>query len=171
MQRATTTPSDLPIGRIAGLFGIRGELKCDPTQAGRHLFVPGAVLRCEVEGESRSIVLKSEREHKGRLLLTLEDVTDANAATAYLGGIFFAPRDRLDVAPEEYLDTDLIGCAVVAADGKSYGLVESVEHHPANDTLIVAGRMLPMVGAFIQKIDLTHKHITVTIPPGLLDDP
>lgn len=110
------------------------------------------------------------REHKGRLLISLQSVEDANSATRYLGARFFAPRDLLDIAPDEYLDADLVGCAVVDEIGKPYGCVERIEHHPANDMLIVDGRMLPMVRAFIREIDLVHKRIVVTPPPGLLDD-
>ena len=123
-----------------------------------------------VDGNAHDVVISSVREHKGRLLIGLHGVVDATAATQYIGASFVAPRERLDVAPDEFLDVDLIGCAIVDADGKSYGCVERVEHHPANDMLIVDGRMLPMVRAFITHIDIPNKRITVSPPPGLLDD-
>ncbi|MGC2128739.1 MAG: hypothetical protein WA629_01465, partial [Candidatus Aquilonibacter sp.] len=63
----------MPIGRIAGLFGLRGELKCDPTSSGRALFTQGAHLRCEVDGRSEMVTVEGVREHKGRLLVALEE--------------------------------------------------------------------------------------------------
>ncbi|MHB8146264.1 MAG: ribosome maturation factor RimM [Vulcanimicrobiaceae bacterium] len=166
----TTPKAELPIGRIAGLFGIRGELKCDPTTSGRTVFSPGATLRCVIEGNSQSVRLTTVREHKGRLLVRLDDVQDATSAQRYIGATFFAPREQLDVASDEYLDIDLIGCKVVGRNGEQYGLVERVEHYPANDMLLVDGRMLPMVKAFICEIDIADRRIVVDVPPGLLDD-
>jgi 16S rRNA processing protein RimM len=158
--------TDHPIGRIAGLFGLRGELKCDPTSAGRAVFSVGAVLRCNDE----NVTIASVREHKGRLLITLEGVPDATAAEKYVGATFYASRDELDVGEDEYLDTDLLGCEVRDASGKSYGVVQRVEHYPASDMLVVNGRLLPMVRAFIHGIDTTKKEIVVDdLPIGLLE--
>lgn len=166
----TTPKADLPIGRIAGIFGLRGELKCDPTTSGRTVFSAGATLRCTIEGRSQNLKLKSVREHKGRLLVCFEGVDDATSAQALIGAIFFAQRERLDVSADEYLDIDLAGCEVFATGGKRYGAVERVEHYPLNDMLIVDGRMLPMVKAFIRDIDIAARRIVVDVPPGLLDD-
>ncbi len=170
-----TPKSELPIGRIAGLFGVRGELKCDPTSAGRALFVPGAHLACilrQAQDDKVEIVsIESVRDHKGRLLITLGDVHDATAAERFIGATFVASREELDVEPGEYLDVDLVGCAVVDANGRAYGSVERVEHYPANDMLVVGGRLLPMVGAFIKNIDMKKKEIVVhDLPAGLLDE-
>jgi len=166
----TTPKADLPIGRIAGIFGLRGELKCDPTTSGRTLFSPGATLRCTIDGHSQSVRLTSVREHKGRLLVCLNDVRDATSAQRFVGATFFASRDQLDVAADEYLDIDLAGCNVVGSNGERYGSVDGVEHYPANDMLLVGGRMLPMVKAFIREIDIVARRIVVEVPPGLLDD-
>lgn len=166
----TTPKADLPIGRIAGIFGLRGELKCDPTTSGRTVFSVGATLRCTIDGHSQNLKLAGVREHKGRLLVRFEGVDDATSAQALIGAMFFAPRERLDVASDEYLDIDLVGCEVFATDGKRYGTVERVEHYPLNDMLIVDGRMLPMVKAFIREIDIAARRIVVDVPPGLLDD-
>jgi 16S rRNA processing protein RimM len=180
-SRQTTPNNDLPIGRIAGLFGIRGELKCDPTSAGRAVFSEGAVLRCVLRGSGfalapqddkfESVTIESVREHKGRLLIALEEAQDATSAERFVGATFFAPRETLDVNEGEYLDVDLAGCAVLGADGTAYGTVQRVEHYPSSDMLVVGGRLLPMVRAFIRSIDVTKKEIVVDdLPAGLLDD-
>jgi 16S rRNA processing protein RimM len=153
---------NLPIGRISGTFGLRGELKCDPSSAGRLTF--------ELDGAAQPIELANVREHKGRLLVRFKDIESATAAERYCGGVFFASRGELDVGPGEYLDVDLVGCEVVDAAGASRGRVSSVAHYPASDMLIVSGRMLPMVRAFIRSIDIAAKRIAVDVPPGLLDD-
>jgi 16S rRNA processing protein RimM len=166
----TTQKSELPVGRIAGLFGIRGELKCDPTSSGRAVFSAGVQLRCEGNDGGEVVTIASVREHKGRLLITLEEADDATSAERFVGATFFAPRDTLDVEPGEFLDVDLVGCAVVGPDGRAYGAVERIEHYPSSDMLVVNGRFLPMVRAFIKNIDLEKKEIVVDdLPEGLLD--
>jgi 16S rRNA processing protein RimM len=166
----TTQKSELPVGRIAGLFGIRGELKCDPTSSGRAVFSAGVQLRCERNDGGEVVTIASVREHKGRLLITLEEADDATSAERFVGATFFAPRDTLDVEPGEFLDVDLVGCAVVGPDRRAYGAVERIEHYPSSDMLVVNGRFLPMVRAFIKNIDLSKKEIVVDdLPEGLLD--
>lgn len=164
------TKNELPVGRIAGLFGLRGELKCDPTTAGRIVFSSGASIDLEHNGRRETVRIDTVREHKGRLLISLDGVPDATAAERYVGATFYAQREHLDVGDDEYLDVDLVGCSVVSVAGRVYGMVERVEHYPSSDMLIVGGRMLPMVRAFIRTIDVANKHITIDVPPGLLDD-
>jgi 16S rRNA processing protein RimM len=166
----TAAKSDIPVGRIAGPFGVTGELKCDPTSAGRIVFSAGAELRC-VCGEIESTVrVTAVRSHKNRLLVRLEGVTDPNAAEAYRDAVLYAPREQIALEAGEYLDADLIGCAVCGVDGRDYGSVERVEHYPASDMLIVGGKMVPMVAAFVRDIDMHARRIVLDPPPGLLDE-
>ncbi len=159
----------MTVGRIAGAFGVRGELKCDPTSAGRIAFSSGAVLRCALGGESRMVRLSAVRPHKGRLLIRIEGVDDATQAEPFLGALLSAPRETIALAEGEYLDDDLVGCAVRGTDGTPYGTVERVEHYPASDVLVVNGRMVPMVGSIVTQIDLERREIAIDPPAGLLD--
>lgn len=109
------------------------------------------------------------REHKGRLLLAIEGIDDADAAGALAGAQFVALREQLDVADDEYLDDDLVGCELFDTAGTSIGNVSRVEHYPSSDMLIVNGKMIPLVHAFIRSIDIKQKRITADLPEGLLD--
>ena len=114
--------------------------------------------------------LESVREHKGRLLIALDEAQDADEAERYVGATFYAERAALDVGDDEFLDVDLVGCGVRSESGVDYGKVQRVDHFPGSDMLIVNGRMLPMVKAFIRSIDTNEKRIVVEVPSGLLDD-
>jgi len=160
----------LPVGRIAGVFGLRGELKCDPTPAGRVVFSEGARLRCVAGAAASDVTIAAVRPHKDRLLIRFDGVDDATAAGRYAGATLFASRERLEVDEGEFLDADLAGCAVVGIDGTNYGCVDGVEHYPASDMLIVAGRMIPMVSAIVRGVDLPARRITIDPPKGLLDE-
>lgn len=164
-----TAPGEIQVGRIAGAFGVRGELKCDPTSAGRVVFSPGAELRCERGDDSSTIKLTQVRAHKDRFLIRIEGVEDADSAGAYGGAMLYAPRAHVALREGEYLDEDLVGCTVQAKDGTLYGTVDRVEHYPANDMLVVGGAMVPMVRAIVTDIDLEHRRIVIDPPAGLLD--
>lgn len=109
------------------------------------------------------------REHKGRLLLTVEGIDDADAAGALAGADFLAPREQLDIADDEYLDDDLVGCELLDTAGTAIGRVSRVEHYPSSDMLIVNGKMVPLVHAFIRSIDIAKKQITADLPEGIFD--
>ena len=169
MRRMTQATEELAAGRIAGVFGLRGELKCDPTQAGRIVFSAGAQLRCRRGEESSVVRIATVRPHRGRLLVRFEGVEDATAALAFAGATLYAPRADLEIRPGEYFDADLVGCAVQGADGTQYGTVERVEHYPASDILVVGGKMIPMVAAIVTSIDPARKTIVIDPPAGLMD--
>ncbi|MGC2635473.1 MAG: ribosome maturation factor RimM [Candidatus Cybelea sp.] len=160
---------ELPVGRIAGVFGLHGELKCDPTSAGRIVFSVGTTLRCEGDQSSSAIRLTQVRPHKGRLLIRIEGVDDANAAGAFVGAVLYAARQDVVLNEGEYFDEDLVGCAVCGTDDTAYGTVERVEHYPAGDMLVVAGHLVPMVRAIVCEIDLDRRRIVIDPPAGLLD--
>jgi 16S rRNA processing protein RimM len=159
---------DIEVGRIVGVFGVRGELKCDPSNAGRSLFSPGAELRCALGSDSWSVRLRAVRPHKGRLLVRIEGVEDAGAAGSYAGAALYAPRDRIPLGEDEYLDDDLVGCSVEDVHGAPCGAVERVEHYPSSDMLVVGGSMVPLVRAIVLEIDLSRRRIVIDPPEGLL---
>ncbi|MGA8327299.1 MAG: ribosome maturation factor RimM [Candidatus Cybelea sp.] len=159
----------LAVGRIAGVFGVRGELKCDPTSLGRSAFSAGAELTSVRDDEVSVVRIGGVRPHKARLLIHIEGVEDADAAQGYVGALLYATRDQVALADGEYLDDDLVGCAVCGADGRHYGNVDRVEHYPASDMLVVDGRMVPMVAAIVTGVDLAERRIVIDPPPGLLD--
>lgn len=109
------------------------------------------------------------RQHKGRLLVTFEGVTDADAAERFNGAVLYAPRERIPLHEGEFFDEDLVGCAVVGIDERPYGDVDRVEHYPASDMLVVRGHLVPMVAAIVRTIDTAAKRIVIDPPEGLFD--
>ncbi len=160
---------EVAVGRIAGAFGVRGELKCDPTGAARTVFTAGLELRCARGDDVSTIRLTSVRPHKGRLLIRIAGVEDADAAEGFAGAVLRISRAKILLREGEYLDDDLVGCVVHGQDGRHYGTVERVEHYPASDMLVVDGHMVPMVRAIVAEIDMDRRRILIDPPAGLLD--
>lgn len=165
---ADSSKNEVVVGRIVGVFGVGGELKCDPTSSGRTLINAGAELRCARNNDSSSLRVTGVRPHKNRLLIRVTGVEDATAAAGYAGSLLYAPRAAIALREGEYLDDDLVGCAVLGTDGKAYGNVDRVEHYPSSDMLVVNGQMVPMVAAIVTKIELGDRRIFIDPPAGLL---
>jgi 16S rRNA processing protein RimM len=139
------------------------------TNAARPLFQPHAEFSYE-RGEQRGLLrLRSVREHGGRLLIALDGIDSATAAEAFVGATLLAPKDAIPLASGEFLDEDLVGCTVVAKDGSNCGRVDRIEHYPASDMLVAAGKLIPMVSSIVLEVDTANRIIRIDPPAGLLD--
>ena len=152
---------------------MRGELKLDATRLGADSLRAGMrVLLRDAAGRVQPATVRSVRRHQGRPLVAFEGVADATAAAALVRADVLLERDDAVLGAGEYLDADLVGCALTDANGRAYGTVVDVVHYPGSDMLIVGERraMLPLVAAFVQRVDLAARTILVAeLPEGLLD--
>jgi 16S rRNA processing protein RimM len=84
-------------------------------------------------------------------------------------------RGQLDLADDDVLLADLVGCAVVRVDGRAWGTIAAIDAGRDQDRLVIhdAGveRMLPLVDAFVISIDLDARVVTVDPPEGLPETP
>jgi 16S rRNA processing protein RimM len=163
---------------VAGVFGLRGELKVAPSRIGDDALAAGVALRATLsDGTVRALRVRAVRRHQGRPLVAFDGVDDADAAQALVGAALAIDRADVELDDGEYFDDDLVGCALVDANGAVLGDVVAVEHYPAQDVLIVAVRgaqrapraIVPMVRAFVKGVDVRARRISVELPPGLLD--
>ncbi len=159
-------------GRIVGAFGLGGELKIDASRIGLDALRAGLAVTLHFDdGSVRETTLAAVRMHKGRPLVRIEGIADATAADA-LGHVdVFLARDDAPLDEGEYFDADLIGCRLLDEAGVDRGTVVDVLHYPAQDMLVVgtARLFLPLVRAFVARVDVASKTIHVSVPPGLLD--
>ncbi len=172
-----TSKNDANAGRVAGVFGLRGELKVAPSRIGDDALDAGVQVRATLaDGTVRALRVRALRRHQGRPLVSFEGVDDATSAGALVGAMLAIDRDDVALDEDEYFDDDLVGCVLVDAAGTALGEVVAVEHYPAQDVVIVklprAGApraMVPLVRAFVKYVDVRARRITVELPPGLLD--
>jgi len=127
----------LLVGRVAGAFGVRGELRVttytdDPT----------ALLRyrdLQREDGGPALSLTSGRAQSGALIARAKEVADRDQAEALKGLALYVPRASLPPPDEdEFYLADLIGLRVVAPDGAELGHVKSVQNFGAGDLLEIA---------------------------------
>ena len=169
------------IGRVAGIFGLRGEVRVVTSDASD--FRPGLSVRVRSgkSGEARHLssadgdremVIAALRPHKDRLLVLFEGIDDATTAQSLNGAELSARIDDLpELPPKTYRDDDLVGMRVTDARLGDLGLVNSIAHYPHADMLVVGDRSLlvPMLAAYEVKIDVASATISTSLPEGFED--
>jgi 16S rRNA processing protein RimM len=155
------------IGGIARAHGIKGEVVIvthDPDSD-----TLGRVETIYVAGQPRTI--KAARATHRGWLVALDGVLTRNDAEALQGKPVEVDRDALELAEDDVLLHDLIGCKVVKTDGTPWGTVAAVEAGDFQDLLVIHDngieRLLPLVDVFVTAIDLDASVITVDPPEGL----
>ena len=141
------------VGRVAGAFGVKGELRIAAYTEG-----PEALLRYRAfvhETGRPALTLTGGRAVKGDLIARAEGVGDRNDAEALRGLKLYVPRDALPEPDEdEFYLADLIGLAAVAPDGTQVGRIKSVQNFGAGDLLEIEP-----IGAATWWLPFTHEAV------------
>ena len=147
------------IGRVVGVFGVRGELKLEsytePTGALLR-YQPWIFIHNAVESTLTGV---KGRDNARGVVATVPDIADRDAAQALVGGEIWVARSALPKSkPGEYYWVDLEGLQVETPDGTNLGHVSHLFATGSNDVLVVRGereRMIPFVlDQYVVSIDL-----------------
>ena len=159
------------LGKLTGVFGVRGEIKFLPTAFGEHAFYAGTIVAVGSASGARELRCASVRRHHERLLLAFDGITTPEAAREIVGAELYGEAGAIKLGPGEFLDAELVGMHLVDTMGLDLGEVVAVQHFPAQDCLVVGAQraLVPMVKAFIKYIDPVERTITTELPAGLLD--
>jgi 16S rRNA processing protein RimM len=172
-------PERLVVGRVLRPHGVRGELSVEVLSDAPERFAPGAELGVgDPDGPEplEPVVVRAARLHLGRLLLSLEGVTDRDAADRLRGAWLSIPvGDARPLDPGEFWPHQLVGLAVVDHQGRERGRVADVVPGAAHDLLSVelpggGSALVPAVAALVT-VELDEGRVLVDAVPGLLGDP
>jgi 16S rRNA processing protein RimM len=160
------------IGRLGRPHGLRGEIALD----GASLTVEelGTIKNFVWRGrgaEDRTLMLVEARTALPRPLLRFSGCASRDAASDLTNGELWAERDRLpDPGPGIAYTFELIGCRVVADDGRELGTLEDIWSTGAHPIYVVQGEkelLLPAHPGVVKNVDLAARIITVTPPRGI----
>ncbi|MCU4117721.1 ribosome maturation factor RimM [Variovorax sp. N23] len=180
---AAELPADaIEVGRIADAWGIKGWFKVLPHSARpealfsskRWFIQPSAPVTSTPKIGAFRLAIREAKEHSNCVVATSDDVPDRTAAEALRGARVFVPRSSFPTAgDDEYYWVDLIGLSVVNREGVALGTVRELLATGPQTTLVLASeqdgkpleRMVPFVSAFVDKVDLAGRLITVDWQP------
>jgi 16S rRNA processing protein RimM len=109
--------------------------------------------------------------HGDHLILKFKGIDTISDAEKLAGADVAVPfEQRAALAEQEYYQSDLVGCEVFDAAGRSLGIVEDFQETGGAPLLQVGETLLtPFAKSICTNIDLDRKQITVNLPDGLLD--
>ena len=157
------------LGRISGVFGVRGEVKIeswtDPREA-IFRYQPWTLVRGAV---SSSLAGVRGRNHGLALVASVPGIDDRDRAQELVGSEISVPRSALPPPkPGEYYWVDLEGLSVQTVDGTVLGTVSHLFDTGANPVLVVQGdreRLLPFVSPHLVSVDFDARKIVVDWDP------
>lgn len=162
----------LELGKIVGTHGVRGELKLDPWTDSPEVF---QTLKT-VYLDGSPVRLISARAHKRQELLTLEGVSDIDAAEKLRGKTLSVKRDDVSLSPGKYFVAEIIGCQVRDADDqdKIYGTVTDVTNTGANDIWSIKKNgkttLMPIIPGILVHVDIDRGEVLVRPIKGIFDE-
>ena len=147
------------LGRIGGVYGIKGWLKVHSYTEPRDNIVdysPWLLLRGD---ERREACVMDARTAGGRVIVKLGGVDDRDAAREWVGAEIAVERRQLPpCGPGEFYWSDLEGLEVRTLRGEVLGKVDHLLATGGNDVLVLAGeteRLIPFVwDSVIRSVDL-----------------
>jgi 16S rRNA processing protein RimM len=191
----TLAPSKLPedaieVGRILDAWGVKGWLKVLPhstdpealLSAGTwYLQTPDVKFRPGFSLFSGTVALQIEESkiHSGSVVVKFSGLDDRTAAESLRGTRIFLSRSSFPAASaDEYYWVDLIGLNVVNREGLALGCVRDLMTTGPQSVLCIeytstledgsslgAERLIPFVAAYVDKVDIAGKCITVDWQP------
>jgi 16S rRNA processing protein RimM len=150
---------DINVGRISGVFGVKGWLKVFSFTDPRENILSYSPWLLKKGGEIKQLDVIDGALHGKAVIAQLDDIIDRDQAAGFVGWDIFITHNQLPETTEgEYYWSDLVGLKVETVEGVQLGVVDSLLETGANDVLVVQGereRAIPFLqGEIIINIDL-----------------
>ena len=163
------TPGYVAVGRIVGLWGLRGDLKVQSLTDFPQRFAAGGSVW--LGGVAH--VIERCRWQRGRAILKLVGVDSVTAAEALRHCLLEVPEDDLRPLGEgEYYHFQILGLEVRTTAGEVLGRVEQIISTGSNDVFVVRGSrgevLIPAVDDVVKSMDPAAGRIEVEAVEGLL---
>ena len=165
----------LRVGVITSAHGIKGEVKVFPTTDDAKRFKELKKVILDTGKEYIPMEIEHVKFFKNMVILKFRGYDNINEIEKYKSRDLLITRDQaVDLEPDEYFITDLIGLTVVSDQGAELGILKDVLETGANDVYVVAMKdgkelMLPAIGDCILNVDLEQGRMEVHVLEGLMD--
>lgn len=151
------------LGRISGIYGVRGWVKVHSYTEPRDNVVGFERWTIRARGGERTVEVEDGRAQGASVVAKLRGVDDRDAARELIGADIVVERAALpECGPGEYYWADLEGLEVRTVDGAVLGKVDHLLATGSNDVLVLdrPGRLIPFVtGSVIRSVDLDARVI------------
>lgn len=159
------------VGTVGRPHGLRGEVLVRPrTDEVDERFAAGQRLRV---GE-QELEVAGHSWQQGRLVVRFAGIADRSGAETLRGREVWAATASQAKDEDEFHDLELIGLVVEDPTGVVLGRILAVQHHPAQDLLVIetdsGERLVPFVAELVPIVDPAAGRVVVNPIPGLLTE-
>lgn len=167
-----TTDDMVKLGRISGVFGVKGWLKVHSDTEPRENILNYSPWYLSIGGQWQLRKVLAGRIHGKGLVVQLEGCDDRDLAATLVRTEIAITREQLPEAnPGEFYWQDLIGLQVSTLNAVELGKVTSLMETGANDVLVVKAedgqeRLVPFIrDSVVTDINLEAGTMTVDWDP------
>lgn len=158
------------LGRVSGVFGVKGWLKVQSYTEPRDNIVGFGAWTLRLKGVDHSFEVEEGHSHAGSVVAKLHGLDDRDLARDFVGAEIVVAREQLPaIGADELYWTDLEGLEVRTTTGAVLGRVDHLLATGGNDVLVLDGspqRLIPfIVGTVVKQVDLGRKLIVVDWSP------
>ncbi len=158
----------IQVGRVAGAFGVRGELRLTSFTADPLALIEYRSLLRE-DGQP-ALTITSGRATKGSVVVWTDEAQTRDQAEALRGLKLYIRRADLPAPDEdEFYVTDLIGLSVETAEGEPLGRVKAIQDFGAGDLLEIQPPTgptwyLPFTRAAVTEVRISEGKVIAVMP-------
>ncbi len=163
-------PKWVTLGRVSGVFGVKGWLKVQSYTDPRDNIVGFDVWTLRLNGVDRAFEVEDGHGQGGGVVAKLRGIDDRDVARDWAGAEILIPRAQLPPTEAgEFYWADLEGLEVRTTAGTTLGKVAYLFATGSNDVLVLDGspeRLIPFVlGSVVKQVDLAAELIVVDWSP------
>jgi len=164
-----TSEELVPVGKISGVFGVKGWMKIFSFTEPRHNILSYSPIYMSRKGEWIEVEVSGGRIQGKGIVMGLVNVTDPDQVLPLIGSELAIKKSQLKpTKKDEYYWSQLIGLTVINMNDETLGQVDSLLETGAHDVLLVKDtqrkteQLIPFVmEEFIQLVDLDEGIIRV----------
>lgn len=164
----------LTLGRIVGVFGVKGWVKVESFTEPRNNLFNYRDWRL-ASATPITATLEQGKAQGAGMVAKLVGIEDREQAANLIGSEIQVPRSQLpEIKPGEHYWVDLEGLEAFTTDGAKLGVVSHLFATGANDVIVISGsdakgareHMVPYVmDHFVKEVDMVGKKIVLDWDP------
>ena len=175
---APVDPAWIPLAEVARPHGVRGELRLKLYNEDSDILLEQDEVKVVLKrGAEHEVSVDRARRADDAILLKLHAVDDRDRADELRGARICVRRDAFPpLADGEFYVCDLEGARALARTPEglvAFGKVRELRTYPSVEVLVIAADdggkdwEVPLVAAFVERVDATLREVIVTSLDGL----
>ncbi|MFA5367071.1 MAG: ribosome maturation factor RimM [Dehalococcoidia bacterium] len=162
-------PLFIPIARVLGPWGVRGEVKAESLTDFSERFLRGETVYLQ----GLPLIIESGRPHGNVFILKISTIDSRDKAEAIRGMFLEIPFSNLHSLGEgEYYRFQLLGLNVLSIEGESLGQISDIIQTGSNDVYEVSSDkgkfLIPSTDEVIKSIDIEKGCMIIDLLKGLI---